>query len=110
MESVIESIDVSTIYEVPLLMQKEKLDVIALKKLNLPISEEPQLKPWKQFMDKLLNPKKQIKIGLIGKYVELHDSYKSIVESFIHAGVANDCEVNVHWIQPQSIPGPHSLG
>ena len=101
--SVIESIDVSTIYEVPLLMQKEKLDVTVLKKLNLPVRQAPGLKPWKTFLAKLKNPKSSVKIGLIGKYVELQDAYKSITESFIHAGAMNECKVDLIPIHSESI-------
>ena len=95
-ESVVESIDVSTIYEVPLLMLKENLDKTVLRKLNLPLGEEPQLKSWKQFIAKLKNPKQDVKIALIGKYVELPDAYKSIIEAFVHvqarvALMACDC-------------------
>lgn len=103
MDAVIESIDVSTIYEVPLLMQSEKLDVTVLRKLNLPIGDEPALKSWKQFVTKLKNPKKTVNIGLIGKYVELPDAYKSIVESFVHAGAANDCKVNLISVHSETV-------
>lgn len=109
-ESVVESIDVSTIYEVPLLMQKEKLDITALKKLNLPVGEEPHLKPWKQFVDKLKNPKKTVKIGLIGKYVELQDAYKSIVEALIHAGVMNECKVDLQLIHSEKLDETNVAG
>jgi CTP synthase len=102
-ESVVESIDVSTIYEVPLLMQKEKLDITALKKLNLPEGNPPELKPWKKFVDKLKNPKHQAKIALIGKYVELHDSYKSIMESLIHAGASNECSIEIKCVHSETI-------
>lgn len=101
--SVIESIDVSTIYEVPLLMHKEKLDLITLQKLGLPEGEEPKMKQWKQFVDKLLNPKKNVKIGLVGKYVELHDSYKSIIEALNHAGVVNNSRINLQLIHSEKI-------
>lgn len=94
-EAVIEASDASTIYEVPLFMLKEKLDVIVLKKLNVTIFPEPDLESWKQFLDKLKYPKSQVNIGLIGKYIELQDAYKSILESFIHAGAINECKVNV---------------
>lgn len=94
-EAVIEASDASTIYEVPLLMLKEKLDVIVLKKLNVTIFPEPDLQSWKLFLDKLKYPKSQVNIGLIGKYIELQDAYKSILESFIHAGAVNECKVNV---------------
>jgi CTP synthase len=103
LDSVIESIDVSTIYEVPLLMQKEKLDSIILRKLNLSSETEPQMKSWKQFVSKLKNPKSRIKIGLIGKYVELPDAYKSIVEALIHAGATNECKVEIVTIHSEGI-------
>ncbi len=102
-QSVVQSIDVSTIYEVPLLMKEEKLDVTVLRKLALPENEEPKLAKWKQFIDKLKNPKKEITIGLVGKYIELPDSYKSIMESFVHAGSVNQCKVNVKCIHSEKI-------
>ena len=101
--SVIESIDVSTIYEVPLAMQKEKLDVTVLKKLQLPVSDAPKLTEWKEFLKKLKNPKREVTIGLVGKYVELPDAYKSIIESFIHAGARNECKVNLKLIHSEEI-------
>ncbi|MFO7655976.1 MAG: CTP synthase [Bacteroidales bacterium] len=103
LDSVIQSINVSTIYEVPILMQKEKLDVTAIRKLKLPGNGPPELVPWKQFLKKLNNPKHTVKIGLVGKYVELKDSYKSINESVIHAGAMNDCRVNVQFIHSEDI-------
>lgn len=102
-QSVVQSIDVSTIYEVPLLMKEEKLDITVLKKLGLAENEEPKLTKWKQFIDKLKNPKKEITIGLVGKYIELPDSYKSIMESFVHAGSVNQCKVNVKCIHSEKI-------
>ncbi|MCK4630485.1 MAG: CTP synthase [Bacteroidales bacterium] len=102
-DSVIESIDVSTIYKVPILMLREKLDIIVLKKLDLVIKKEPGLRKWKTFLNKLNNPKHHIKIGLVGKYVELPDAYKSISESFIHAGASNDCHVEVDLIQSETL-------
>ena len=101
-DSVIESIDVDTIYDVPLKMMEEGLDSIALKKLNL-ISKEPNLNKWKNFLHKLRNPENEIEIGLIGKYIELNDSYKSILESLIHAGTENDVKVNVRSIHSEFI-------
>ena len=102
-ESVIQSIDVSTIYEVPILMQKEKLDVTVLRKMgNLP-SETPSLEPWKKFLKRLKNPKYHVRIALVGKYVELADSYKSINEAFIHAGAVNECEVDVKYIHSEEL-------
>ena len=101
--SVIESVNVSTIYEVPLLMQREKLDRVALKKLGLVLGNDPELKPWKKFVSKVKSPKRSIKIGLIGKYVELHDAYKSISESFVHAGAVNGCKVELQYIHSESV-------
>ena len=98
-EAVIESIDASTIYEVPLLMMREGLDKIVLKKMNITGYKEAELSKWKEFLDKLKYPKGKVTIGLIGKYLELQDAYKSILESFIHAGAINECQVqivNVH--------------
>jgi len=94
-EAVIEAVDASTIYEVPLLMLREKLDLFCLKKLNIKEYNEPQLEKWKIFLDKLKYPKAKVTIGLIGKYVELQDAYKSILESFIHAGAMNEVKVQV---------------
>ena len=91
-EAVIESIDVSTIYEVPVRMLEEKLDLVVLEKLKLPVGE-PDLKNWMDFLSRLKNPKHSVKIGLVGKYVELPDAYKSIAESFIHSGSKNECHV-----------------
>lgn len=103
MEAVMQSIDVSTIYEVPLLLQKEKFDLIVLKKLNLPARENPQLKEWKDFVNRIKNPNSTVRIGLVGKYVELHDSYKSINESFVHAGAMNRCKVDLQFIHSEDI-------
>ena len=101
---VIESIDAKSIYEVPLMMVKEKLDEIVLKKFQLDtIVKEPDLDKWKVFLEKLYNPKYTVNIALVGKYVELQDSYKSILESFIHAGAQNECKVNVHSLHSEYI-------
>jgi CTP synthase len=102
-EAVIESIDVATIYEVPIRMKEEKLDEIVLKKLGLPLGEQPDLKVWNEFLYRYKNPKREIKVALIGKYVELHDAYKSISEALIHAGAANECRVNIEWIHSERI-------
>jgi len=102
-ESVIESIDVSTIYEVPLLMKKEKLDEVVLKKLNFNNYNPANLDSWSNFVKKLKFPDYEVKIGLIGKYVELQDSYKSILESLIHAGSENLSKVNVVSIHSEYI-------
>jgi CTP synthase len=102
-EAVIQSIDASTIYEVPNLMLEEGLDLIALKKLDLPKKSAPDLKSWNTFLKRLKNPKHTINIGLIGKYVEMQDCYKSILEAFIHAGAANETKVNVISIHSEYI-------
>ncbi|PHX73925.1 MAG: CTP synthetase [Chitinophagaceae bacterium] len=94
-DAVIEAADASSIYEVPLLMQQEQLDIICLKKLNVTWYPEPDLTIWKGFLSKLNNPKSEVNIGLIGKYIELQDAYKSILEAFIHAGAMNECKVNI---------------
>lgn len=102
-EAVIQSIDASTIYEVPNLMLEEGLDRVTLKKLDLPEKNTPDLKIWNQFLFRLKNPKHTVNIGLVGKYVELQDSYKSIIESFVHAGSANETKVNVISIHSEYI-------
>jgi CTP synthase len=102
-EAVIEACDASTIYEVPLLMQKEGLDTICLKKLKLENNVVPDLTKWNGFLQKLKNPKSEVKIGLVGKYIELQDAYKSILESFIHAGAMNEVKVKVVNIHSETI-------
>ncbi|HZW62568.1 MAG TPA: CTP synthase [Flavobacteriaceae bacterium] len=106
-EAVIQSIDASTIYDVPKLMLKQGLDKVVLKKLNLP-SAEPNLTQWDKFLTRIKNPLTEVNIGLIGKYVELQDSYKSILEAFIHAGAENEVKVNVEpihseYLNPENI-------
>ena len=102
-EAVIEAMDASTIYEVPLLMLREKLDLICLKKLNITAFKEPELEKWKLYLDKLKYPKSKVTVGLIGKYIELQDAYKSILESFIHAGAMNEVKVQVVNIHSEFI-------
>ncbi len=102
-EAVIESIDAETIYAVPILMRNQNLDEVVLKRLDLPIEDNLDLVNWKDFLYKLRYPKYEVEIGLIGKYVELHDSYKSIVEAFIHAGAANEAKVNIRWIHSENL-------
>jgi CTP synthase len=102
-EAVIEAADARSIYEVPLLMQEEQLDVIVLKKLNITWFPEPDLTVWKGFLAKLLHPKSTVTIGLIGKYIELQDAYKSILEAFIHAGAINECKVIVQDVHSEFI-------
>ncbi|MCX6275136.1 MAG: CTP synthase [Bacteroidetes bacterium] len=101
--AVIESIDASTIYDVPILMYKEQLDKVVLAKLKLALQHEPELEHWKAFLGKLKNPVNEVRIGLVGKYIELKDAYKSIAEAFIHAGVANECRVKVEWIHSDKL-------
>ncbi len=102
-EAVIQSIDASTIYDVPNLMLEEGLDTITLKKLNLPDDTQPDLTQWNQFLQRHKNPKIEVTIGLVGKYIELQDSYKSILEAFIHAGAENEVKVNIQNIHSEFI-------
>ncbi len=101
--SVIEAIDVDTIYDVPLLMRKEKLDERVLMRLQLPTDHQPDIAKWKEFLGKLKNPLREVTVGIVGKYVELPDAYKSIAEAFIHAGAENECKVKIKWISSESI-------
>ncbi|HEV7350412.1 CTP synthase [Telluribacter sp.] len=101
--SVIEAMDAETIYDVPILMRKERLDQRALYMLDIYNDQDADLDAWKSFLAKLKNPSDSIRVGLVGKYVELHDAYKSIVESFIHAGAENECKVNIEWIHSESL-------
>lgn len=101
--AVIESIDVDTIYEVPMVMLKEKLDRVALAKLKLPLNQDPDLDQWKEFLFRLKHPKLEVEIALVGKYVELQDAYKSISEAFIHAGAANETKVNVTFVHSEAL-------
>ncbi len=101
--SVIESLDAESIYTVPLLMRKERLDERVIKKLKLKGLGEPNLDAWKAFLGKLKNPTAEVTIALVGKYVELPDAYKSINEAFIHAGAANECRVRVRPIQSEHL-------
>jgi len=103
LNAVVESIDAPSIYDVPLLMLREQLDKTVLAKLKLPTRSEPELTLWKNFLGKVKNPTSEIKIGLVGKYVELPDAYKSINESFIHAGAVNECKVIVKYLSSESI-------
>jgi CTP synthase len=102
-DAVIEAADARSIYEVPLLMRKEKLDEICLRKLNITWFPEPELSVWEGFLNKLHNPKSTVTIGLIGKYIELQDAYKSILEAFIHAGAINECKVIVQDVHSETI-------
>lgn len=101
--AVIESIDAETIYDVPLLMRDEKLDQVVLEKMQVPIRKEPDLVRWEEFLFRLKHPVAEVQVGLIGKYVELKDAYKSISEAFVHAGAANQLKVKVKMIHSESI-------
>ncbi|MBO8472426.1 MAG: CTP synthase [Bacteroidetes bacterium] len=100
---VIESIDAPSVYMVPLKMQEEGLDRIVLEHFGMSDMPEPDLTKWNEFLERLFNPKSTVNVGLVGKYVELQDAYKSILESFIHAGAANECKVIVHSIHSEYI-------
>jgi CTP synthase len=100
-KSVIEAIDAASIYDVPILMHEEKLDEIVLRKLNLELNQSPDMTAWKEFLYRLKNPEHHVRIGLVGKYNELQDAYKSIHESFVHAGAVNKCKVEVVPIHSQ---------
>ncbi len=100
-DAVIEALDADSIYSVPLEMMREKLDLICLQKLGLPTGNDPDLTKWKEFLNKLRYPKSRVVIGLIGKYVELQDAYKSILEAFIHAGAVNECKVEIRNIHSE---------
>lgn len=101
--AVIQSIDAKTIYEVPMLMLEEKLDEVVLEKLNVKNRRKPDLKKWEDFLHRLKNPKSKVSIALIGKYVELKDSYKSIAEAFVHAGAANEVALDIKWIHSEEL-------
>ncbi|MBX2953540.1 MAG: CTP synthase [Leadbetterella sp.] len=101
--SVIEAIDADSIYEVPVLMAQEKLDQRVLYMLDVYSATDSDMKKWNNFLKVLKNPENEVNIGLVGKYIELKDAYKSIVEAFIHAGVVNKCKVNLKWIHSEKI-------
>lgn len=103
--AVIEARDAETIYDVPLLMRKEKLDERVLSKFKISYKKEPKIEKWKDFLGKLKNPTGDVTIGLIGKYVELPDAYKSIAEAFVHSGAVNECKVNVRSIHAEDLDG-----
>jgi CTP synthase len=105
--SVIEAMDAETIYDVPLLFHKEKLDAVVISKLHLRDTKEPNLNSWKNFLGKLKNPLHEVKIGLIGKYNELPDAYKSIFEAFVHAGAVNETRVKVLPVHAVDLEGDY---
>lgn len=102
-DAVVESIDVPTIYEVPLRMHAQHLDEVLLSKLGVESHEEPNLDSWRDFVDRVKHPKYKVEVALVGKYTELPDAYKSICESFIHAGAANDCKVKLTYVNSEKI-------
>jgi CTP synthase len=102
-DSVIEARDMATIYEVPLAMLDEKLDVTILKKFKMKVGEQPELLPWRTFIEKHKNPKQTLQIALVGKYVELADAYKSIIESFVHAGASLECKVKIKLVHSEEL-------
>ena len=101
--AVIQSIDANSIYKVPMLMLQEGLDKIVLSKLNIKKSNDTNLNNWKRYLKKLDNPSKEVNIGIVGKYIELQDAYKSISEAIIHSGAENSCKVNISWIDAETI-------
>lgn len=102
-KSVIQSIDVKTIYQVPILMHKEGLDSVVIEKMKLPARKKPNLRQWVNFLDKLNSPFSNVNIALVGKYVELPDAYKSILESFVHAGAQNRCSVQIQMVHSEHL-------
>ena len=106
---VIQSIDAWSIYQVPLNVHEEHLDELAVRKLQIDNFATPELGRWKSFLDRIKNPKYEVEVVLVGKYVELQDAYKSIQEAFVHAGAANDCKVHVRTLQSESVT-PENVG
>ncbi len=102
-ESVIEAMDASTIYDVPLLMRDERLDEVVLNKLGYSNYPQPDLASWEDFLRRYKNPKHSITVGIVGKYVELTDSYKSISEALHHAGAKNETKVHIKWIHSEDL-------
>ena len=102
-QSVVQSVDVSSIYEVPIKMLEEELDRTVLNRLKLDLKQEPPLVIWRDFLRKQSNPRTKVTVGLVGKYIELPDAYKSITESFAHAGAANECQVDLQLIHSEEI-------
>ncbi len=103
LNAVIQSIDAETIYDVPVLMQEEKLDEVVLEKLGVKSKKKPDLKKWMEFLNRYKHPKSTVTIALVGKYVELKDSYKSIAESFNHSGAVNEVHVDIRWVHSEEI-------
>jgi len=107
-EQVIESIDADTIYDVPNLMRKERLDEVVLEKLSLPKGKPVDLTNWNSFLTRLRNPKQEINITVVGKYVELQDAYKSIAEAFTHASTVHESKVKINWLHSESLTGDNA--
>jgi len=105
-EAVIEALDVRNIYEIPLILEKQNLDSIAVKMLELE-ERSKDLSLWKEIVDRIENPKMEVNIGIVGKYVELKDSYKSLIEALTHAGVNNQCKVNIKWVNAENLENPY---
>lgn len=103
LNSVIEALDADTIYDVPLLMRKEKLDERVLTKLRMSHKTQPDVESWRNFLSRVKNPTNEVTVALVGKYVELPDAYKSIIESFIHAGAHLECKVNILWVSSSTL-------
>lgn len=101
-DSVVQNIDADTLYEVPLMLYKEGLDALVIKKLNLKCGQA-DLKEWIEMVNKEKNPKHEVTIALVGKYVELHDAYKSVAEALGHGGLANDSKVNIKWVHSEEV-------
>jgi CTP synthase len=99
--SVIEARDAATIYDVPILMRKEKLDERVLSRLKISHKKDPKIDDWREYLAKLKNPTEEVNIAIVGKYVELQDAYKSISEAFVHAGAESECKVNVKWVHAE---------
>ena len=102
-EAVIQSVDVTTIYEVPMMLQRQKMDEIILEKVGLPIEKTPEMKQWKEFLYRRSKAVKDVKIALVGKYVELQDAYKSIEESLLIASIYNDRKLDLHFIHSEKV-------
>ena len=109
-ENVVECKDVDTIYSVPIELHEQNFDQVVLKSLGLPYDKEPNLKNWQNFLKKYKNPKKSVEIGLVGKYVSLQDSYKSIAEAFIHAGASEEIDVKLKWIYSGDLENGNAEG
>ena len=109
-EAVVQSVDVSTIYEVPLVLQKQNMDITVLKKTGLEVGPTPELKPWKEFLKKKTDAVETVKIGLVGKYVELQDAYKSIDESLLQAAIYNDRKLDLRLVHSEKINDSNAAG